>query len=146
MCPVCTIAVCAGLGLSRWLKIDDTVSGLWIGALIVSLSIVLAKPTQKYLPLSEKVLAFLYLVVFLLTTILPLQYLKVIGNPQNMFCGLDKLVFGVITGMVVFSFSLLLHLYLKKKHGQKSYFPFQRVIVPILVLLIASIILYLIVK
>ncbi|HOM68532.1 MAG TPA: hypothetical protein PLA57_01965, partial [Candidatus Paceibacterota bacterium] len=38
VCPVCTLAVGAGLGLSRWLKIDDLVSGLWVGALIVSLT------------------------------------------------------------------------------------------------------------
>ncbi len=37
MCPVCTIAVGAGIGLSRWLGVDDLISGLWIGGLIVSL-------------------------------------------------------------------------------------------------------------
>ena len=36
VCPVCTIAVGASLGLSRWLGVDDTISGLWIGGLIVS--------------------------------------------------------------------------------------------------------------
>ena len=38
VCPVCTVAVVAGLGLSRWLGIDDSVSGLWIGAVTVSIS------------------------------------------------------------------------------------------------------------
>jgi len=37
MCPVCTVAVGAGIGLSRWFGVDDLVSGLWIGGLIVSL-------------------------------------------------------------------------------------------------------------
>ena len=49
MCPVCAVAVGVGLGLSRWLKIDDAISGLWIGALIVSLSFILAKWTKKNL-------------------------------------------------------------------------------------------------
>lgn len=145
MCPVCTVAVCAGLGLSRWLKIDDTVSGLWVGALIVSLSLVLAEPTQKYLPLSQKVIAFLYLVIFLLTTVFPLQYFQIIGNTANKFCGVDKLIFGISTGLIIFSLSLLLHFYLKKRNNQKSYFPFQKVVIPIAVLTITSIILYLIV-
>jgi len=39
VCPVCTITVGAGIGLSRWLGIDDTITGLWIGGLIVSLTI-----------------------------------------------------------------------------------------------------------
>ncbi|MCX6758247.1 MAG: hypothetical protein NTX14_00895, partial [Candidatus Nealsonbacteria bacterium] len=36
VCPICTVAVGAGLGLSRWFGIDDSISGLWIGGLIVS--------------------------------------------------------------------------------------------------------------
>src|SRR4030065_1479618 len=39
VCPVCTVAVGAGLGLAEWLGIDDMISGLWIGALIVSMSL-----------------------------------------------------------------------------------------------------------
>ena len=38
MCPLCTVAVTAGLGLSRFLGIDDAISGLWIGGIIVSTS------------------------------------------------------------------------------------------------------------
>ena len=39
VCPICTIAVGAGLGFSRALGIDDTISGLWVGALIISMSL-----------------------------------------------------------------------------------------------------------
>jgi len=39
VCPVCSIAVAGGVGLSRWLGIDDTISGIWIGGLIISLAI-----------------------------------------------------------------------------------------------------------
>jgi hypothetical protein len=38
VCPVCTVAVGAGLGLAQWLGIDDVLSGVWIGGLIVSLA------------------------------------------------------------------------------------------------------------
>ncbi|MBU2028952.1 hypothetical protein KJ761_03645, partial [Patescibacteria group bacterium] len=37
ICPVCTIAVGAGVGFTRYLGIDDTISGLWIGGLTVSI-------------------------------------------------------------------------------------------------------------
>ena len=40
MCPLCTVTVVAGLGISRLLGIDDVVSAIWIGALILSLSFV----------------------------------------------------------------------------------------------------------
>ena len=39
VCPVCTVAVIGGLGLSRWLGIDDAITGIWIGGLIISLSL-----------------------------------------------------------------------------------------------------------
>ena len=37
-CPVCSVAVAGGVGFSRWLGIDDTISGIWLRGLIVSLS------------------------------------------------------------------------------------------------------------
>src|SRR3989344_3129972 len=38
VCPVCTIAVGAGLGISRALGIDDAVTSVWIGGLILFMS------------------------------------------------------------------------------------------------------------
>ena len=37
VCPICTIAVASGVGFSRYLGIDDTIIGLWIGGLAVSM-------------------------------------------------------------------------------------------------------------
>ena len=39
VCPLCTIAVAGGVGFSRWIGIDDTISGLWIGALTLSMAL-----------------------------------------------------------------------------------------------------------
>jgi hypothetical protein len=146
MCPVCAVAVGVGLGLSRWLKIDDTISGLWVGALLVSLSFILAQRTKKYLELSVKLLAFLYFLLLLLTTFIPFSYLHIIGNPLNTFRGIDKLEFGTAVGIIVFLFSLFLHAFLKSRHHNKSYFPFQKVIIPVDMLLLASLIMYWIVR
>lgn len=38
ICPLCTVAVGAGVGVSRSLGIDDVIVGLWIGGLLVSSS------------------------------------------------------------------------------------------------------------
>ena len=37
ICPICVVAIGAGLGFSRWLKIDDLVSSVWIGAFLWTL-------------------------------------------------------------------------------------------------------------
>lgn len=36
VCPLCTVAVGTGLGFSRFLGIDDVITGIWMGGLIVS--------------------------------------------------------------------------------------------------------------
>lgn len=39
MCPVCTIGVVVGVGLSKYLGVDDLISGVWIGALLIYLTL-----------------------------------------------------------------------------------------------------------
>ncbi|MDP3917891.1 MAG: hypothetical protein Q8Q30_01815, partial [Candidatus Woesebacteria bacterium] len=39
VCPVCTVAVAGGLGLSRYFGIDDSIIGIWSGGLMVSLTL-----------------------------------------------------------------------------------------------------------
>ena len=146
MCPVCTVAVGVGLGLSRWLRIDDSISGVWIGAFIVSLSAVTATFLQKYIHISYKLLMFLSLLMYLAFTVIPFWYTGVIGHPSNTIYGVDKLVFGITAGIILFFLSHGLHLSLKKKHNNKVLFPFQKVLVPVWTLLIASIVLFLITR
>jgi hypothetical protein len=144
MCPVCAVAVGVGLGLSRWLKIDDTISGLWIGALIVSLSFVLVQWEKKYFAVPLKFLSIVNFLLLFFTTVIPLKYLQIVGNPLNTIWGMDKLLVGIFVGMTVFLFSLGVHGYLKYRNNNTSYFPFQKVIIPLNSMLLASIILYLI--
>jgi hypothetical protein len=146
MCPVCTVAVGVGLGLSRWLKIDDAISGIWIGAFILSLSFMVAKWTKKYISLRLRYLTVLYFIFFLVTTFVPLDYYKITGNPQNQLWGIDKLILGISIGFIVFSLSLLTHGLLKYQNHRKSHIPFQKVIIPIIGLSIASIVMYAVVR
>jgi len=141
VCPVCTVAVGAGLGLAEWLGIDDTISGLWIGALIVSLSLW----TINWLNGKEirfkgrKILIFLgyYIIV-----IGPLWLKGKIGHPGSKLCGVDKLLLGIILGSVIFSASVILHNYLRKRNGGQSYFKGQKIALAVAPLIIASLILY----
>jgi len=47
VCPICTVAVGAGLGVSRWIGIDDSITGLWIGGLILSSGLWMADFIRK---------------------------------------------------------------------------------------------------
>ena len=113
VCPVCTVAVGAGLGLSRWLGIDDTVSGVWIGGLIVSL---IGWNLSWYEKKGWKntALNILTAAAWYAVTILPLYFGGIIGHPDNTLWGIDKLIIGILTGSVIFVTASKIHGILKK--------------------------------
>lgn len=143
VCPVCTIAVCAGVGLSRRLGVNDLISGVWIGGLIVSLIIWFLSWLDKR-QIRFKMRWLIVAVLFYFIVVAPLYWLGIIGNPLNKFYGIDRLLFGIISGSLVFLISVLLHNFLKKKNQGRSYFPFQKVVLPIFFLIITSLIFWLI--
>ncbi len=139
VCPVCTIAVGAGVGLCRWLGIDDVLSGIWIGGLIISMiGWTLNWLQKKQIRLRLRWLAvslFFYLII-----ILPLWQAGVIGHPLNTFWGIDKLILGIIFGSLAFLVGIRTNAFLKSNNQGKAFFPFQKVVVPILFLVITTLI------
>lgn len=140
-CPVCTVAVAGGVGLARWLKVDDTVSGIWIGGLILSSALWLITwlKTKKYT-------FFFYQPIIIAATyaliIVPLYYANIMGHPYNTLWGMDRLLVGIIIGSIVFALALLFEAFLRNKNHGKVYFYFQKVVVPLIFLAIASLIFY----
>ena len=145
ICIVCTAAVSAGVGLSRWLGVDDTITGLWIGALVVSLSLLtinwLTKKNIKFF--GRQPLIF---IAYYATIIWPLYHYNLAGHPLNKLWGIDKLILGIIIGTVAFTASVIFNEYLRKNNGDKVYFPFQKVVVPVSSLLVLSLTFYFINK
>lgn len=141
VCPVCVVAVGAGLGFSRWLGVDDVVSSIWIGALLMALILWTLVGIRKRgwgFTLDSVVMALAYY----LLTFAPLYYIGILGHPLNKVFGIDKIIFGTALGSVAFLFSYWLHQYLKRKNNGKSFFPYQKVVLPIIVLAIISLIFY----
>lgn len=145
MCQVCTIGVIAGLGLSRWLGIDDTITGLWIGGILMSISgwtVNWLKGKGWYF----KGAAFLSTVVYYSAAIIPLYLKNIIGHPQNTFWGLDKLILGIIFGSIFFFAAAIFYKYLKKANGGHAHFPFEKVVIPISSLIVLSVVFYFVTK
>ncbi len=141
MCPICIVAVGAGLGLSRWLGVDDVVSSLWIGALLASLSwwtvIWLKKKSLNF-----KYDKFFVPLAYYALAILPLYYYGVAGHPLNIIFGIDKIIFGIVLGTFVFSLTAWFHEFLRIKNSGKPFFSYQKVVLPVFILLIISLILW----
>jgi len=147
VCPICTIAVGAGVGLSRWLGIDDAITGLWIGGLVVSM----ITWTESWLDKKNirfKGRIFVNVLGYYLLIVIPLFYSGIIMNPLHALCacGLDKLLLGIIVGSFGFWFGANWYYYLKEKNQGRAYFPFQKVVMPISPLIILSFIFYFLTK
>jgi hypothetical protein len=149
VCPLCTVGVTIGVGFSRWLGIDDTITGLWLGGLVVSF----ISWTENWLEKKNirfRGRTFIDAVFYYALLIIPLYYAGLIGHPQNklFYFGLsmDKLLFGIINGSIAFLCGASWYYYLKEKNQGKAYFPFQKVVMPLLPLIILSFIYYYLIK
>lgn len=141
VCPICTVAVGAGVGFSRWLGIDDTITGLWIGGLIVSMGMW----TINWLEgkkIKFKGIKMLVMLGYYLVTIMPLYQMGIMGHPFNVLWGVDKLLLGILIGSVVFLFSSFWYIQLKAANKGHAYFPFQKVVMPIVFLTLSSFLFY----
>jgi len=136
MCPVCTVTVIAGLGISRLLGIDDLVTSIWIGGFILSFSFIFYNWLIKKWP-KLKATYGLYITIILMYAMALLPLAK---TPT-----ISRILYGTAVGSGVF----LLGVYadkIQRKKFKKIFFPFQKVIFPVLALLITSIIFFFITK
>ena len=136
------MAIGAGLGLSRWLGIDDLVSSVWVGAFLVAViswTLEFMKKHKWNFHDDGIVVTLVYLVL----TFIPLYYAKIVGIPANQIFGIDKIILGSIIGAAVLFIGHWIHAYLKKINNNKSFFPYQRVAVPVVLLILSSLTIYL---
>lgn len=139
VCPVCTVAVGVGVGFLREFGVSDLITGIWFGALIVSsIAWMIDYLNRKNIHfLFRKILV---IIVFYAIFIIPLYFWKVNG----MIVMTSLLLKGVIWGTFIFIAGVLANNYLKKINEGKVLIFWQKIIVPITFLIVASIIAHLI--
>lgn len=147
VCPVCTVAVGAGIGLSRWLGIDDAITGLWLGGFLLSISLwtidwLNRKNIRFFMKRAVVILAYYAF------AIIPLYYAKILTDPVAFVCSCanDKLLVGIIEGTAVFYFATTFYEYVKARNGGRAHFPFEKIAFPVISLVIFTILFYLLSK
>ncbi|MHC1716767.1 MAG: glutaredoxin domain-containing protein [Candidatus Dojkabacteria bacterium] len=143
ICPLCTIAVGAGLGFSRYFGIDDLITSVWIGGILMSFSLMLAEKLTKKFKFKWYISEIISIAAFYLMTFIPFHFLKVTGGELNHIWGVDKIILGSLVGSLLFYGAGKLHTYLMTKYG-KVLFPFQKVVIPVLSLWLGTLIFYII--
>lgn len=145
VCPVCTVAVGAGLEGARLLGVDDVITGIWAGGLTLSLFFWTAGWLKKRGVKS----AFWQIVVpfVFYYGLLGLVYaLPGVTFGVNTLWGIDKFLLGIIVGTVAFYLGARWYIKIKRSNGGHAKFAFQKVVVPLFFLLIATAIFWLITK
>ena len=147
VCPVCVIAVGAGLGLSEYLGIDDTIAGLWIGGFLVALIIwTINWLNKKNWRFGNKDLRdILIVILYYGLTLWPLWSRDLIGSPFNRLWGVDKLLLGITVGSLAFLGGTLWYNQIKTRRG-RAHFPFQKIVMPVGALTILSLVFYFLTK
>jgi hypothetical protein len=161
MCPVCTVTVIAGLGVSRLLGIDDLITSLWIGGLILSLSFITIDWIEKS-KWREKIYkhvcrfkcgmtenqALKFWVIFLMyaLVVIPLLFNHTIGITGNTLWGIDKIFLGIVVGSVVFLIGIWADKSVRKSRDGRQLFHFQKVVFPVLSLILASVVGFILTK
>lgn len=146
MCPVCTVTVIAGLSISRLLGIDDLITSIWIGGFILSFSFVMINWIDKKWP-KVHVSRYIYpfIVLMYLLVLIPLKLNSSIGLPLNQLWGIDKILLGTLVGSIAFLIGIGADKYQRLKF-KKIFLPFQKVVFPVLGLIISSLVFYFLVR
>lgn len=138
VCPVCTVAVGAGLEGARLLGVDDVITGIWAGGLTLSLFFRTAGWLKKRgvtNPLWQIVVPFVgYYALLGALYFMP----GVLTFGANTLWGMDRFLLGVVVGTVAFWMGARWYVKIKRDNGGHARFAFQKVVVPLSFLMIAT--------
>lgn len=142
-CPLCVAGAGAGLTLSRLLGIDDSITGVWIAALLGAMAFWTETALIKDKELKLTLRPLIYIGIFI-ATIWSFYKFNLVVKHGDIF-GLHKLTFGMIVGGILFYLVDVIDDLLIKKYG-KVFFPYQRIIVSLGTMLLTSIGIYILIN
>ncbi|MBE6453182.1 MAG: hypothetical protein E7012_06835 [Alphaproteobacteria bacterium] len=136
-CAVCTVAVGASLEIARRYGVDDCVIGVWAGAMLALLGYWLIlwfdKKNWKFvgrdfilMTISVGSIGFMYISEISYTP-------KIIG-----IFYIDALLFSTVLGALTFIYVSKFYQWMKAKNGGHAHFPFEKVVLPVLSLVLLS--------
>lgn len=133
-CAVCTVAIGATLTISRRLGVCDNAVAIWLGAFLVILGYWAIKWFDKRNWHFFGRDAILMLLSFSMIGGLYINQLHY--SPCYWF--LDAFLFWAIVGGVVYIISQKLYEYMKRHNNNHAHFPFEKVVLALVMLFIAS--------
>jgi hypothetical protein len=135
-CPACVVVVGGGMIIAKKLGIDDLLTSIWLSGLNTAIAIWVASIIKKR-PLNNIIL---WSVGFYLAALAYLWYSKQIGHPSNKLWGIDKVFLGMTAGFFTFLLAIFVDNLLRQKNKGRKLFNYQKVIIPLLFLMMTTIV------
>jgi hypothetical protein len=135
-CPVCIITVGGGMFIAKELGIDDFLVSLWISGLNTAISFWL----------STKIKHRVFSILMLNLTLSYFIFTNKTGSVTNQIFGLDKIISGHILGMFIWFLGIFVDRKSRRLNGGKILFPYQKVVFPISILIIFTLLFKLLFK
>jgi len=133
-CPVCIVTVGGGLFIAKKLGIDDLLVSIWLSALSTAISFWFASVMKNRILKN----GWGWTIAFYVLTIGGLVFTGQIGHKLNTFLGVDKILVGLTVGLIVSLKAIVIdHIIRNKNHG-KVLFYYQKVVIPIVLLVITT--------
>ncbi len=134
VCPLCTLAVSAGVGLTQYLGIDDVITGLWLGGVLTSITLWSREWFKRGSGSYPVCYTMLLACGWFGSCYLTLWLTGHLGHPLNRLWGGDKLLLGGGIGACAFIMVHFFYLWFKHRY-HRPLFPFQKVVMPLVTLL-----------
>lgn len=144
-CPLCMVATGTAIGFFRWLGVDDTIIGLWIGGFIISSSVFLDVYLAGKMNSRFKFQFPLVVFIFYLSTVALLYWGRFL-NPFNTVWGMYKVVLGLAVGSILTLLAPYVDKFLRKTNQGNKFISHQKMIVALGILASASLFFYLAIK
>ena len=135
-CPVCIVTIGGGLFIAKKLGIDDLLVSIWISGLNTAIAFWFASMIKKKIINNPYLWSFL----FYITTLIYFWQTKQLNHPRNTFFGIDKILLGTTIGLLTSIVALLIDKLIRKKNKGKVLFYYQKVIIPLLLLSIVTVV------
>ncbi|KKQ53132.1 hypothetical protein A2865_01395 [Candidatus Woesebacteria bacterium RIFCSPHIGHO2_01_FULL_39_17] len=144
-CPLCVAGAAAGITLTRWVGVDDSITGIWIGAFLGAATFWLLRSLgqRNKVFFNRFIGATVYILIFIITLWSFYKFKLIIR--MDSILGFDKLTFGMILGSAVFYLVDLINIVLKRKNG-KSLFPYQSMVFSLSSIIITSVGVYVLIN